>query len=128
MEKIESLKFKTKDFLYRNKGRIKTCAKIGGTVIAIGTGVFLIIDNRKLTIDNKKLIIDNAKKEDIINCMKDTIMAKNGKIEELKDLCKRKDAYMCRLISKLLRQGSREGGREMAHRKQYLKQFTAQAH
>ena len=108
MEKTVELKSKTKDFFYRNKEKLKTYAKVGIAIISIGTSICLIKDNRKKTY--------------VIRSMKNIIIEQNERIYELKDLCERKDSFMCSLISKLLRNGISEGGRQMVYRKQWLKQ------
>ncbi len=105
---MKKVKFKIKDFLHKNEGKIKKVAKVGIGIIVVGTEVFFIIENRK--------------KSNLINRMRDTILAQNERINELKDLCERKDANMCSLMSKALRQGCSEGGRQMVYRKHYLQQ------
>ena len=76
MEKFEILKCKTKESFYRNKEKIKTCVKIGACGIGGVIVTFLIIDNRK--------------KQSMINCMGDIIIAQSEKIDELNKLCKKK--------------------------------------
>ena len=103
---ISNLKCKTKEFLNKNKEKIKTGAKcIMGCTVLLGTGA-LIIDNR-----NKRKIIDN---------MKEMIVAQSQQIENLKGLCCEKDNFFKRFISELFRQGNSEGARQMAYRKYWL--------
>lgn len=102
MEKnLETLKCKTKNFFYKNKGKIKKCARVVISIIVVGTETFLIIENKR----KDKMII-----------------SLNQENEYLRNLCKRKDSFMCSLISKLLRQGNSEGGRQMVYRRQWLNQ------
>lgn len=100
---MENLKYYYKNFRKENKKKVILISQVTITIVICGVMVYLIKENKRKT--------------ELLNHVNDIAIEYKNKYENAVKICERKDAFMDKFMSKLLREGNSEGARQMAYKR-----------
>jgi flavodoxin len=115
--KLEEFKDSVKEFLNNNKEKIILIS--GCCLVAVGSG--LVIDDIKQRNCVKCLTTKNFEQRKQIKQLNFQNLMMSKKIEDLENMCLKKDNFFKKFISDGTKRGDPECARQLCYRKQYLK-------